>query len=327
MSATSTVQFGRAASLLLVNGTEALDLSNLRFRFRVEAADIETPNTARIRVYNPSPERVKQATFEFNNVILQAGYGTNPGQIFKGTIKQFRYGKETNVDTFLDIFAADGDLAYNFGLVSASTPANSTSQQRINQLLAALQNGENQVAQVVGQNPTQLQLDPNVAKILSNYGGILPRGKVQFGLARSYLRDLANSAGARWSIQNGVLTLVPLDSYLPGEAIAVNTMTGMIGIPEATDQGVTVRMLLNPAIRVGHLIQLNNADITTTQIKQQFFPGYKDFNLIATVDTSTDAYYRVVVVEHEGDTRDQPWYTDVICLLVNPDVQSVAAYG
>jgi hypothetical protein len=304
--ATSSLQFGRSISLLLNNGSDVLDLSNLRIRFQISASDVETPNTAIIRVYNLRDETTQFAVQEFSQVKLSAGYGENIDQIFSGTVKQFRRGKERNVDKYLDIFAADGDVNYNFGLSNSSISANSTPEQRVNKIAQDM-------GVSVGQIPT-LQS-----------GGILPRGKVMFGLSRIFMRQIANSNQMRWSIQNGQLTLIPLTGYLPGEAVVVNSATGMIGIPEATDQGITVTMLLNPKVRIGQQLQINNADIAQTTIKEQFFPGYTDFNFVATVDSSTDGIYRVIVAEHSGDTRDTEWFTKAICLLIDQSSAPEAA--
>lgn len=315
--ATSQVLFGRSAQLFLLNDRNVYDISQMRFRFRINASDVETPNTAEIRVYNLSKGSKQLAISEYSSVVLNAGYGQNPQQIFKGTIKQFRSGKESNVDDFLDILAADGDLPYNFGIINKSLGAGSTPDQQFKALADA----------------AQLPVDGRVAGFLGT-GGILPRGKVMFGLAREYFRDIAKTNQARWSIQNGVATLVPLDSYLPGTIVKINSMTGMVGVPEATEQGISVQMLLNSQLQVGCLLQINNADITQTTIKQQSFPSFTDLNLVAGVSKDDDGLYRVIVIEHSGDTRDNEWYSDVICLLVdktataaNPPNPVVQPYG
>jgi hypothetical protein len=318
------VQFGRAASLIVSTGptsTQGLVLSQLsadtpeglRFKFEIEANDVETPNTARIRVYNLSADTVNLVRQEYSFVILNAGYGGNMGQIFQGTIKQFRVGKERNVDSFLDIFAADGDIAYNFAIVNASLKDGSTPADELQQYVQAFQAASPQ------QNISQ---DPNaLAYLTESYippGAVNPGGKVAFGLARDYMRDLANSGNVRWSIQNGVVTIIPITGYLPGEAIAINSLTGMVGVPEATEEGLIVECLLNPLIKVGAAIQLNNNDITTTQIREQLFPSINSLNFVAKVaPTANDGYYRVLVAEHRGDTRDLDWYTKLTCLLID----------
>lgn len=300
--ATSGVQFGRSATLFLLNETDAQDLSEFHFKFDIQAADIETPNTARIRVYNLRPELVSYAISEFSSVVLNAGYQNNSRQIFKGTVKQFRKGRERNTDNFLDIFAADSDLNYNFGVINESLAAPNTAADRF---------------KTYADKGLGIPTDPQSLKYLGGTGGILPRGKVMFGLARAGLRDLADTAAARWSIQNGQLTIIPLAGYLPGEVVLINSATGLIGAPEATEQGITLNVLLNPNIKMGQLIQLNNQDITQTIIKEQFFPGNTDLNLIAAVDSTDDGLFRVIVIEHVGDTRGQEWYSKIICLAVD----------
>jgi hypothetical protein len=320
--------FGRSWQLLLTSQSNALDLSNLRFKFTTEANDVETPNTAIIRVYNAKEATIKLAVQEYYGVIINAGYQGNVGTIFQGTIKQFVRGKERNTDSFLEIRAADSDLAYNFGIINKTLPAGSTNVQHLQNLVDALSQAQSSIQQSA--QAQQITLDPNAISFLSSTGGILPRGKVLFGMARDYLRDLADTNNCRWSIQKGVLTLIPLTGYLPGQAVQINSATGMLGMPEATDQGVKVKCLLNSKIRVGGLIQLNNQDITQTTIKEQFFPGYTDFNLIATVPSTAKGFYRVVVIEYQGDTRGDEWYANLTCVSVNQSVpadESVLPYG
>jgi hypothetical protein len=325
-------QFGRVATLLLFDQQgKGLDLSDLRFNFEITAADVETPNTAVVRVYNLSKQTIDLAIQEYSNVVIQAGYEGNVGEIFRGTVKQYRRGKERNVDSFLDIYAADSDPAYNFALMN-TTLAPGAPSTILNQILTSFNDAQTQAQLSIdaSANKQAITLDPAATGFLNANGGILPRGKVMYGLARSYMRDLATTVRARWSIQNGVVVLIPLDSYLSDDPIVINSATGMIGVPEATEQGIVLQCLLNPLMRVGRPVRLNNADITSATIKQQFFPGYTDFNLLATVDSSTDGLYRPVVVEHSGDTRESGWYTKIIALLIDkssPQSDSVASYG
>lgn len=297
-------QFGRKVSLIVANQVNALDLSNLRITFRVAGADTQSPNTAYIKVYNLSDKTVNQVLKEFDNVILQAGYEDgNFGVIFKGTIKQVKKGKETNVNSYVEIRAADNDIGYNNGFLNQTLNPGVTPQQQLEVH-----------AQAIG-----VPVDPNAPQTLT--GGILPRGKVLFGLARDPLRELAMTNGARWGIQNGVLTLIPLTGYLPGVPIQINSATGMIGVPESTENGITVRILLNPLVQIGQRVEINNKDVTQTIIKEQFFPNYKsDPAMFA--DVTNDGIYRVIVVEHSGDTRGQDWYSDLVCLALDPSAKN-----
>ena len=36
--------------------------------------------------------------------------------------------------------------------------------------------------------------------------------------------------------------------------------------------------------------------------------------------TGDDGFYRILVLEHEGDTRGNPWYSKITCVLVDTSV-------
>lgn len=294
----------RTATLVVSKGGSGLDLSNLRIRFEVRASDLETPNTLVCRVYNPSQQTVNTVINEFDTVTLSAGYQQgNQGLIFQGSIKQIYKGRERNVDNFLEIRAADGDEAYNFAMMNQSFPAGTTDQQELSAIAAAM----------------KIPSAPTNDGLLTT-GGILPRGKTRFGMAKAFARDLAERNNCRWSIQNGVLTLIPVTGYLPGEAVAINSSSGMIGTPEQTDNGIFVRCYLNPLIKIGQAIQINNADINQTVVREQFFPSYQSLYFPATV--TNDGLYRVLVCEHFGDSRGSEWTTELTCLSIDPSSPS-----
>jgi hypothetical protein len=308
-------QFERKATLTLLSGEKALDVSDLHFKFKIVAEDEESPNNASVRVYNLSKETLVQVKGEFNRVVIQAGYEGNFGVIFDGTIRQFRTGRESATDTYLDILAADGDLAYNFAT--------------LNQTLASGSNaGDVVAAAVTSMRPLGIGGAGSLPAVLST-GGVLPRGKVLFGLARAVLRAQVRSLGATWSIQAGKINIVPLTSYLPTEAVVLNGQTGLIGRPEQTENGIYAKCLINPRLVVGGVVQINNAainqavqrDVTGAPLR---YDKYAGLQLLA--DISTDGLYRVYVIEYEGDTRGVAWYCDLTLLSIDPIVKKIKAY-
>jgi hypothetical protein len=315
-------QFGRKASLIVSTGTQGLDLSEFRFTFRTTNSDAQTPNTLYVRVYNLSPQTVAKIGTEFGTVTLQAGYENgNFGIIFQGSIKQTATGRERNVDSYVDIWAADGDEWANFAVISQSLAAGQTPQQVITAITGAASSN--------GTPPIKFADDANglVAGSAAGTAQALSRGKVLFGMSRDYARDWANKYGFRWSIQNGQFVVVPITGYRPGEAVVLSSTTGLIGVPEATQDGVRARALLNPLIRIGCLVQIAKSDINQITTQQQ---GLKYEPAIATVVTAA-GFYRVMVAEFSGDTRGQEWYVDLICLAVDVSAKnqtkSVASAG
>lgn len=307
-------QFNRKIGLIVSAGSKGLDLSSMRIVFHVNAPDADAPPSAFIRVYNLSPSDAKSIQKEFQSVTLQAGYKTgNFGVIFKGTIAQIRRGRESATDDFVDIMAADSDEFFNFAVVNTTLAKNSNAQQQFNAVMAA--------ASKFGVQPAT-----GAAGAMSATGGTLPRGKTLFGLGRTALNNLTASKLCSWSIQNGKVVVIPLKGYAPGEVVVLNSKTGLVGVPEATPNGIEARCLLNPYIQVGGRVQINQAVLTNTTVKQQgIYPQYGNISMPA--DTSTDGTYRVLVVEHQGDTRGEPWYTNLVCLAIDNSSGTVLPNG
>lgn len=303
----SVRQYLRKASLIIGQDSgDAIDLSALRFSFAVRRGDWQTPNTADIRVYNVNDDTALKAEKEFTRIVIQAGYDGNFGVIFDGTIKQIRRGRESPTDTYLDITAADGDSAYNFSTVAVSLAAGSKPDDHINAILKGM---------------TEQGVSRGYIQQVESNG--LPRGKVIFGMAKDELRQVARNTNTNWSIQDGKLQMVGINAYMPGEIPEINAATGMIGQPEATQNGIRVKTLLNPNIKIGGVIKLNNRDIKQYRYGLRVGPNGDTVNNLwakMAVKTNDDGMYYVMLADHTGDTRGNDWYSDLICLSIDTSI-------
>jgi len=295
-----TDQYLRKVNLVVASGGSGLDLSQQRISWRTVQSDVQTPNHAIIRIYNLAQQTAASIQKEFERVVLQAGYEAgNFGVIFDGTIKQVRRGRVSGTDTYLDILAADGDRAYNFGVVNNTIKSGRTLNDQLDSAVAGLGIPKGYVP----------DLPP----------GALSRGKVQYGNARDEMSIIANSSTASWSIQNGEVQIVKDTGYVPGEAVVINATSGMIGLPEQTEGGIYVRVLLNPNIKIGTLVQIDNSSIQRAFLGGVLLnaPGRLE-NLPGFLPKVTDdGFYKVYVNETVGDTRDTPFYSSLTCLAVD----------
>jgi hypothetical protein len=161
----------------------------------------------------------------------------------------------------------------------------------------------------------------------ANTGGLtLPRGRVLFGLAAARMNDVALSTKCFWKIVNGTVVFTTITGFDPGAVIDLNVATGLVLVPEATDNGIEVTALLNPAIRCGRRVHINNKDINTATLTTagQGLPGPL-LPFPATV--TNDGFYRVIVADHEGDSRGGPsWFTRMTCLALSSENGQVT-YG
>jgi hypothetical protein len=324
-AAQNNEQYLRKISLI-VYGTQlappnGIDLSNLRIKFSVKQTDSQNPNTADIRVYNLTNELALAMLGALNpppgigfstpgKVILGAGYQSNFGTIFAGDIKQIILGRESATDTFVDIVAGDGHLAYAYSVISQPLAAGSTPAQQ----LQAAANAMAPMGPVLGYvGPQKLTR--------------LPRSKVMYGNARNYMRAVAQSQNQTWSIQNNMIQFVPKTSYKPGQVVNLNSKTGLIGTPQQTNEGINIKCLLNPMIPISGRVGINEATVETFKISLNVpqtptnNPGFSSVNTPSPI--TADGNYYVMTLGHTGDTRGTEWYTEIIGISTPPGANPV----
>lgn len=315
-------QYLRKLSLIVADKSgKGLELGDLRVVFEVRRGDTQTPNTCDVRVYNTSMATSNalrhRGASEFTQLSLKVSYQDQPlAQIFWGSIKQVRQGREDQKNSYIAITAADGDEAYNFAPISRTLAAGSTAQNAVATMLATMAasaagsptggTGGQQITQ--GYSPT---LNPN--KFI--------RGRTYYGTCKDELRALAANQDCTWSIQDGKLTFIPKTGYIPGAPVLVTPSTGLIGVPEQTQNGLMVRVLLNPAIKIGQTIKLDSRDINQLRFGLDTQSVASNLTLQqGAAKINGDGLYYVMRAEHFGDTRGTSWYSDLTCLAVDATV-------
>jgi hypothetical protein len=302
-----TAQYIRQVSLVVGSETSVIDLSEMQIKFEVLRGDAQTPNTCSARVYNLSAQTANRLkSGEFTAIVLKGGYQDNFGVIFQGTVKYVYFGHETSISSYVDIVAADGDEAYQYATVNLSLAAGSKPQDHLNVALKSMAEYD-------------VQFDTGIGHKLT--GNNLPRGKVFYGMARDVLRQTAADQGMTWSIQDGSLNMILQTSYRPGDAVVLTSATGLIGFPEQTQNGIHVKCLLNPAIKIGGLIKIDNASVQRYNFDLSMTGDKTNFMI---PELSADGLYKVLFVNHAGDTRGNDFYSNITCLSINPTIAPTA---
>jgi hypothetical protein len=230
-------------------------------------------NQATISVYNLA----RSTRDQFNrgqSVSLIAGYRDNSDLIFSGVVT-FCQTLRSGPDWITTLECGDGAAAFG---------------QYVRQSYSA----GAPLTVVVGAIATAmgLVLAPEATALLS---GKVTRGKlVQSGLAPIALQTLLSSYGLQWSIQSGILQVLPTDGSTAETVVLLSPQTGLIGTPERNEtdrrnrQTVTAKSLLQGAIKPGRRVVLQSATINGTF-------------------TADD-------VQHRGDSRADTWETEVTML-------------
>ena len=247
----TSVQYIRKLSAVVATSNgQGEDFAQFRCVFQIRRGDYQTPNSCDLRIFNLSTHTQNLiAGNEFTTLSISAGYPGNFGLIFQGSIKQFRKGRADGKDRFVEITAADGDAAYNFANIFYTAPAGTPPSGIQAALLAAFQS-----------KPFNQQIVQGYQPNFPNNGCV--RGQVFCGPVRKEARTFARSQQCKWSIQDGKYTNIPLTSFIPaGQIPIVSPTTGLLDVPEQTPQGLRLKVLLNPNMKIGQLIQLQNTQV------------------------------------------------------------------
>jgi hypothetical protein len=301
------------------SGGEGLELSALRVSFNVHSNTATTPAALEARIYNLSPDTMKKVV-QFGRVKLMAGYKyAQYGVIFDGKVVQYRRGKENPTDTYLEINAFDGD-DLSKSITRRRYEAGTKESHILNDLIRDTGMPAGDVSPAVG---TQ----------------ILVRPWIMAGMTQKYIRDLMLKYNANCYPELGKLHVVPQREYRKSEIVVLSPRTGLVGIPEATPEGIQIRCLLNPKLRLGGLVQLDNKLISGVA----FIPGSGEINestyysgqfsdavyhkIPVPQPTSPIGQYKIYAIEYSGDNRGQPWYCDLICLGLNTAGKPIETAG
>lgn len=286
------------------NDQNALDVSNLRVVFDIKKAR-EDANWATISIYNLTRETEENIVLNGDRIVVEAGYhgpmssawGIGPngdeltneaeepqqyGVIFDGRIMYPARHKEGNTDYVLTLVCVDGENELGKNWISCTITRGAT-QERVVQTVAA----------------NALNIIP--CKCTTNINEIkLPRGKVCFGAPMKYFSDVARgNAGTYW-INNGEITMAKWSDEVPDEAKVITPETGLIGMPQQTQHGVSWTMLLDPNANIFSKYQLK--DVFIGEMAQR--PGAMAQKL------DEEAIYQITELTHKGDTFGNDWYTE-----------------
>ncbi|MBS0416681.1 MAG: hypothetical protein JSR66_03135 [Proteobacteria bacterium] len=301
---TTKIEFGlpTPGSSAVKGGTRPT--AGFKITFNVRRGDTQTPNSLDVTIYNLSEETMNQvSTKEFRTIKLQAGYPGNFGLLFQGEIKQVRKGRTDAKDSYLTITAADGDSAYNYSAMALTLAAGSKPTDSIQQIVKSMASG----AVSRGYTP---DLPAN---------GFV-RNRVFWGMTKDELYDFCEAYDLTASIQDGKLTFIPNQGYIPGKAVVISPQTGLLSVPEQTQNGIECAVLLNPNIKIGQLVQLQNTAINQLRYGVDLGSQGANYQLTKTVKLNAQGLYYVLAADHVGDTRGPPWETKLTLLSVDAQI-------
>lgn len=295
----ATRQWKRHIQVVVGKGGQGLLIEDLRIQIEIAKTIESAPNTAIIKIFNLAPSNEARIKNEFDEILVNAGYENALRLIFRGNIKHVYRYREKN-DYITEIEAGDGDKDFRNAVMNETLAAGTTTSQLVDRAV-------NSFRGTGGTSKGTVQVKER-ARL---------RGKVISGNTRDVLHDVARESGANWSIQDGQLVIVGVNSVLPDEAIVINADTGMLNAPEINDKGIAVKCLMNPQLRVNGAIKLDNNGIKAKRVKAQALATKREKEEASQkepVRLDPDGIYKVLKLTHKGDNRGQDWVSEIECI-------------
>lgn len=260
-------QFGRRWRLQIGSKTDGVEIDSLRVAFDITKSIDAKPNPGKIDIWNLNREHMNRIlSGEFNQVKLWVGYDTLR-VIYAGDIVKKAVIRD-DLDFIISLECGDGHVDYQNSLMAVTLAAGSTDRDAFNAAASAMRNTRAGAVDL-----------PNAWSF--------PRARALTGNARDVLGRVARNNSADWSVQDGELVMIPAGKVLPGEAVLLSQETGMRGSPEATDNGLLLQCLCNPALRIGGLVRVQSII--------EYFNGD----------------YKIVRLRHVGDGIGGDWISEI----------------
>ena len=270
-----------------------LDASTLACKFKVQRTlAMGRAGHAEIVIFGLTPEHRREiisAPRRRTFVELHAGYADGMSLLFRGDLRKAVQSRE-GTEWMVTVTAGDGEHAIRNARVSRSFAAGTTLATVVQAIADAMGVG-------AGNAATALR-----GASLGAVGDTFPEGTLVHGLAAAELTRLCDSARLTWTVQDGVLQLLPLGGALARDAIRLAADSGLLGAPEVVNRRtVNVKALLIPGLTPGQQVVLDSAVIS--------------------------GVWRISEAEYTGDTHGADWTAALVMHRPRPPLHRLVSQG
>ena len=261
--------------------------------------------TAKIELYNLSADQAQNFIFgQGATVSLSAGYQAGPyGVIFQGTVYQALYERPGVVDSKVTLMCYTGltETVANFAVFRG------TAMMTQSALVAKMCSGSQVPIPIPSASQTSLDTLPQTQ---------LPRARPFFGDPHKFIDRVAaaNNMQSWYGFDGlGISTMTDQNTV---STITYTSTSGILGVPQQTQNGVTLVVALDPRLKV--TVPPMQINIASSIIRQLQFtpPGYRPI-------LDPNGLYLVNGLQFRGDSRGNMWETEIVALT---SIGGMAAY-
>jgi len=224
--------------------TDALDVE-----FKIKRTLRATPGTCELTIFNLTDAHRREIHGARRPLVqVEAGYrDTGLSLLFRGDGRRSQIERD-GTDFNVKVLAGDGAFAIRTARCGRAFGPDTRLDEVVRAIADAMGVG-------TGNVPEALR-----AAGLDRVGALFPRGTAVRGPAARELTALLHSARLSWSIQDGVLQVLPYGGALARTAVLLSPDTGLVGSPEIGEHGaLKARAFLQPDLVPGRQVQLASA--------------------------------------------------------------------
>lgn len=282
--------------------------SGLRVSFSVEKNSIGSANKSKVEIYNLATQS-RQSIGKATVIRLNVGYNGLTDTLITGIVHpKGLASKRSGGDIITTMEIGDGESAIMLNRLDKAYPPGTT------------------LATVLGDLGTAMSIPVDGSPVGVSAGislGIpnitFGRGLSLTGTCRESLNMLLKNYGLTWSVQNGALSIIPLQAHHGATAIVVSSgvsanpygpssfslreSTGLLGTPSTNGNFTEFTALLNPRLVPNALVQLKSEN------------------------TALNKFYKIMSAHYEGDTHDSKWQVKCQCVPINAVQLQTSAQG
>ena len=275
-----------------------LNVSDLKCSFKCSYTNGTALTVGTLVVYNLNAATEGEIINEAFQFSVYGGYEQGQyGEIFTGDIVQVIRNRENGIDYRLEILAIRGWQQLQMNHVRSSVAANSKPRDIVQQVCKGAE-----IPMKTGEISDKIPAQP------------LPRGKILFGKPFKYLREIAvnNNAFFRLNEKKEVEMHFMYDEIPENMCLTLTPESGLVGTPKYSDNGIIIKMLLDPRVKVRSMIKIDNSLVQRQLLNIDTSMSGKNSEQPQNLVFDKDGEYEVLSVTHSGDTWGDDWSTEVV---------------
>lgn len=261
------------------------------------ASSLAAYNYGDITVYNMNHKTIQMIASEGGRIAIEAGYkDDDPGLIWQGYVWHSYDYRENVVDRVFTMHCVDTIAAIQSSFVAATLSEPTLVKDKLEYVTKQMK---------VPWGTSDAMLKEKTKTV---------RGLTFFRDGKGVIKEEAQIRGVQVATdQNGKLTTTDLiKDVAPDEEIVISPSSGLIGTPTQIPKGISFQTLIDPRIRFKIppiRVRIDYGEIRAMPLTYGEYMGLLE----------PHGTYKVIYVNHVGDTRGNDWYTNVQG-VVNPEM-------